>query len=311
MRRIVTGATGLIGKRLVEHWLQQGHEVSVIGRTRKHIEEQFGARVQPLTWDSLTTDHLQSAQVIVNLAGANVGEKRWTPERKQEILSSRIQATTQLARLLAPLGQSSPLLFNASAIGIYGPQALPPIGLPPRFEEISAINYLHPESFLAEVGANWEQATVTAQKAGVRVSFLRFGVVLAREGGALGQMLLPFRLGLGGPIGTGRQAFSWVVIDDVVRAIDFILAQPSPEGAFNIVAPGCVSQREFAQALGQALHRPAFMPMPAFAVKMIFGAELADELLLTGQHVYPLRLLDLGFQFEYPNIGEALHHLLG
>lgn len=305
MRRIITGATGLIGQRLVERWLKQGHELIVIGRSKAKIAQVFGERVKALSWDTLLPSDFDHVDVVVNLAGASVGAKRWTKEYKQEILSSRITATTQIANILAKLGAAAPRLFNASAVGVYGLQVQEEVGLPARFDEISALE--KPSDFLAQVGQAWEKA---AGAAGDKVVFLRFGVVLAKEGGALPKMMQPFQYYLGGPVGTGKQPLSWVGIDDVIHAIDFLVSKPDVSGPFNIVSPKCVTQKEFAQTLAHVMNRPAFFPMPAFVLKLMLGNEMANDLLLEGQHVYPLNLLDMGFKFSYPDLESALNRIL-
>lgn len=310
MHRIIAGGTGLIGKQLAEHWLKQQHAITIVGRSQQHIEKVFGTRVQALTWEQLTREVLQSADVVVNLAGANVAEKRWNDARRQEIIDSRIESTKKIAGLLAELGKNSPPLFNANAMGIYGLQVQLPDQLPPRFDENTPIDWKNSPDFLSSVARRWEQATQPAVAAGVRVVLLRFGIVLAKEGGALPMIKKPFELYLGGPTGTGQQPFCWVALDDVIRAIDFLLATPDAAGAFNIVAPECITQGMLTNMLGKLLDRPTFFRMPAFLLKLIFGKDMARELLLEGQHVYPQRLLELGFRFSYPDIESALNHIL-
>jgi uncharacterized protein (TIGR01777 family) len=310
MYRVISGATGLIGRKLVEHWLQQGYRIKVIGRSSATIKKVFASTVEAITWDSLGAEDLREADLVVNLAGANIAGQRWTEAYKQEIINSRVHATEKLGALLATLGQVAPPLFNASAIGIYGLQEAAPAGLPPRFEEISAVDCELPPDFLAKVGCAWEAAALPAINAGVRVVFLRFGVVFAKEGGALPQMAQPFKFFVGGPVASGKQPVSWVAIDDLIRAIDFIHALPGVAGPFNIVAPGCVQQRELADAIAKVLHRPACLPMPGFALQCLFGKEFATDLLIEGQHVYPANLLDAGFQFEYPTVVQALKKYL-
>ncbi|OGT57712.1 MAG: TIGR01777 family protein [Gammaproteobacteria bacterium RIFCSPHIGHO2_12_FULL_43_28] len=310
MHRIITGATGLIGGHLVRHWLQQKHKVTVIGRTKVHIEQVFGDTVRAVTWEEVTTDLLREANAIINLAGTNIGDARWTKTRKQDMLNSRVQTTALIANLLAPLGAKSPPLLNASAIGIYGLQQQIPHGLPKAFDENTQIDCDSPPDFLAEIACAWEKAAASAKENGVRVIHLRFAVVLAKSGGALPKLIQPFKLYVGGVIGTGRQPFSWVAIEDVVRAIDFLLSKQTAAGPFNVVAPNAITQRELAKTIAQVLARPNWLPTPAFALKIIFGEEMAQDLLLEGQHAYPKRLIDLGFQFAYPDIELALRHLL-
>jgi uncharacterized protein len=310
MHRVIAGGTGLIGKRLVEHWLKQNHTITVVGRSQQQIEKMFSTRVQAITWDQLTRDVLASAEVVVNLAGSSVGDKRWSEARKQEILDSRINTTKKIAGLLAELGHDSPPLLNASAVGIYGLQQQLSDRLPPQLDESAEIDWNHPPDFLSLVARRWEKAAEPAIAKGVRVLFLRFGVVLAKEGGALPQIVKPFQLYLGGRIATGNQPFSWIAIDDVIRAIDFLLTKRDLSGPFNIVAPECVPERMLAETIGKVIHRPSMIRTPAFALKWMLGEQMAQELLLEGQHVYPKRLLDLEFNFSYPEIEPALMHNL-
>jgi uncharacterized protein (TIGR01777 family) len=308
--RIICGATGLIGRRLVAHWLKQGHAMTVISRSPRDAATMFHSRVQALAWDKLAEETLRSAEVVVNLAGAGVAERRWTTSRKQEILSSRVNTTQKIASLLAALNGAAPPLLNASAIGIYGLQEQVPRGLPPRYDEDHVIDWDKAPDFLSKVGRRWERAAQVAINSGVRVVLMRFGVVLAREGGALPQLVTPFKFYLGGPIGTGYQPFSWVAIDDVIRVIDFLLTQPKLIGPVNVVAPECVTEGVIAETIGQVLHKPTALTAPEFAFKMMFG-EMARELLLEGQYVYPKRLIEAGFCFAYPDIKSALNHILG
>ena len=305
MRMIIAGGTGLIGRKLALHWLTKGYEVAIIGRSGKHIAEIYQNRVEALEWKDLETKNFEKAAVVVNLAGAGIADKRWTKTRKAEILASRIKPTQKLVSLLSSLGESSPPLFNASAIGVYGLQAQLKSGLPLQLDENTPIDWGHSPDFLSQVAREWEKATHPALKQGVRVVNLRFGVVLTKKGGALPRIALPFHFFLGGPIGAGHQPFSWVALEDVIFAMDFLLENRSISGPVNIVAPQCVSQNELAKVIGKVLHRPTVLRVPAFSLKLILG-EMAQELLLEGQHVYPLTLLEQGFQFHYPNIEPAL-----
>lgn len=307
MQRIIAGGTGLIGKRLVAHWLQQQHDIIVVGRSKKRIQDIFGNRVQALSWEQLTTQLLQSAELIVNLAGESIGTKRWTKLRKQQILNSRVDTTSELARLLAPLGAASPPLFNASAVGIYGLQQSFVDRLPPPLTENTPIN--HPKDFLSLVGQQWERAANPAIDRGVRVIFLRFGVALAKEGGALPKLMQPFEYYLGGPIGSGYQPFSWVAIADVIRAIEFLMNHPETTGPFNIVSPQCVQQAIVAKTIAKVLKRPDAVRLPAWLIELLFG-EMGRELLLEGQHVYPLRLHEMNFKFHYAEIETALNKIV-
>jgi uncharacterized protein (TIGR01777 family) len=237
-----------------------------------------------------------AADVVVNLTGENVGAGRWTSQRKRRILDSRIEATRILAEAIRTSRGKSKTLINASAVGYYGPHG----------DELLDEKSPSGAGFLAEVVRRWEEEAHRADDA-TRVVIFRFGVVLAADGGALKKMLLPFRLGVGGPIGSGQQWMSWVDREDVLRAIDWAIDHPSVRGVYNITSPAPVINREFARALGRALHRPALMPIPAFVLRAVFG-EMADEMLLSGQRVVPARATAEGFSFAYPTIDASLAH---
>lgn len=309
MQRIVAGATGLIGTQLVNHWLNEGYAVIVIGRSKEKIQKIFQDRVTPIEWNELQPEIFKNVEIVVNLAGAGIAEKRWSTARKNEILHSRIDTTKKLISIMQSLDHQSPSLFNASAIGIYGLQKQNTNGLPPRLDENTAINWDNPTDFLSQIGCEWEKATHQASQLGIRVVNLRFGIVLAKQGGALLQIVRPFYFLLGGRIGTGQQPFSWVTIDDLIQAIDFLIEKKNISGPINIVAPNCVTQHELVKTIGHVLHKPSFMITPSFVLEFIFG-EMAHELLLEGQHVYPTRLLDLKFHFSFPDIRSALAHIL-
>lgn len=312
MHYLIAGGTGFIGQALTHRWLQAGHEVAILGRSRDKITQLYNAKVTAVEWSELASkgsSFLKEFNAVINLAGASIGESRWTEARKQEIVESRVTPTHRLAELCAQLGAESPPLFNADGVGVYGSQ--PPLksGLPEAMDEDTPIVLQIAPDFLAKVGRLWEMATTNAIEAQVRVIKMRFGVVLAQEGGALPQMSLPFKFFLGGPMGSGRQPLSWITLVDLCAAIDFLLTRHDFAGPVNLVAPGCVIQKQFAKALGKALHRPAIVPMPAFVLK--FLGQMGEELLLSGQNVYPKRLLELGFRFQYPDIDSALSFIYG
>lgn len=261
-------------------------------------------------WDQVTRDTFISADAVINLTGENVGAKRWTAAVKKEIITSRTGSTKLLAGLLADLGAKAPPLYNASAIGIYGLQKQLPDRLPDVLDESTPLHCDQPTDFLMMTGCRWEQAAEPAVKAGVRVVFLRFGVVLAKEGGALPKLMKPFQYYLGGPLGSGNQPFSWVAIDDVVSAIDFLVKKSDASGPYNIVAPECVRQGMFAETLSAVMYRPDLVRVPGFMLRLMLGNDMADGLLLEGQRVYPKRLLEAGFKFSYPDIESALNRVL-
>ncbi len=309
MNILVIGGTGFIGQALIQNLLRKGHEVTVVSRNVESIHKIFSKRVYAASLQEITETHgviYQDMDVVFNLAGTNIGDKRWTKARKKEIYNSRILVTREAAKFCALEGKKSLQLFNASAVGVYGLQDSVDHGLPPAFDESAHIDLHHFHDFLSKIGREWEQATEPVKLAGQRVVNMRFGVVLGRHGGVLQKLKVPFEFGLGGVIGNGHQPFSWIALEDVVRAIDFIFDKPEISGPINFVAPYAVTQRELAYALGKALHRPSRMHTPSFVLKLVFG-QMADELLLKGQHVIPKRLLELGFEFRYPKIQEALN----
>ena len=259
-----------------------------------------------VTWDPYgavpMSDPMQLSGVTaaVHLAGANVSGKRWSAAYKREIEESRTKPTFALATLLAGLPQPPSVLVCASAIGIYGDR-----GDEELTEASAARTGTTGSGFLGKVCVEWEAATKPASDAGIRVVHLRFGVVLAPHGGALAKMLPVFRLGLGGPLGSGRQWMSWVALSDVIGAIEFAVQTTSISGAVNVVAPQPVTNLEFTHALGRALHRPALMPVPALALKLAFG-EMAEATILASQRAFPARLNALGFPFILPELDAAL-----
>jgi uncharacterized protein len=297
MRILMSGASGLIGSALRPALVAGGHSTAALVR---HTAQ--GDQVQ---WNPSTPLHpraLANFDAIVHLAGKNISG-RWTDKFKREVRESRVQGTRTLATAAAEsFGQTgNPKIFvAASAIGYYGNRG---------DEELTEASPPG-EGFLAEVCQEWEDAADPAAAAGIRVVHLRIGVVLARHGGALKAMLPPFRLGLGGPIGDGRQYMSWVTLDDVVGAFQFALANDKLSGAANIVAPEPVRNRDFVRALGAVLRRPAIFPLPAFVVKSLFG-EMGEALLLASARVMPAKLQSCGYAFRHPDLSEALRSTLG
>ena len=304
-QRVIAGATGVIGQFLTQRWLAAGYDIVAIGRDKKKIINTFGEKVKAITWNELKAADLAQAEVIINLTGAGIGEQRWTSARKREIILSRVESTQRLVELCKQLGKESPALFNASAIGVYGLQTEYENELPTAYDEDTPINFQQANDFLADVGRAWELAAKPAEDAGIRVVYLRFAVVLAAQGGALQRIALPFKFGLGGPIGSGNQPFCWVSLIDLAAAIEFLIPKSEIKGAVNIVAPECVAQKQFAKTLGKILQRSSIIPTPAWILKLIFG-QMAEELLLKGQHVTPMRLQKMGFTFQYPTIEAAL-----
>ncbi len=298
MKVAITGASGMVGTALTAKLQSEGHEV--VSYVRSVSSGQTGKFLWNPDAGTIDAAGLAGAEAVVNLAGENIAAKRWTPEQKEKIRTSRVKGTTLLAKTIATMANKPEVLVSASAIGIYGD----------RGDEMLTENSAPGSGFLADVCKEWEQSTKAAETSGVRIVRARLGVILSKNGGALQKMLPIFQLGGGGIIGSGKQYMSWVTLDDVVNALIFAIKNKSVTGAMNIVAPNSVRNSEFTDALGHALHRPVMLPLPAFAAKIIMG-EMADELLLSSARVEPLALEGNKFGFEYPNLAGALLHTLG
>ncbi len=306
-RILITGANGMIGHALRAAAQARGMEAVPIQRpVRGNAAEAAPAGADTILWEPEATQpfadlgRLEGFDAVVHLAGANISAKRWSADYKKLISNSRSQPTGALALALARLKHPPRVLLSASATGFYGS----------RGDEVLTEQSSSGPGFLSEVCRTWEGATAPAVSAGIRVAHLRFGVVLTPFGGALRQMLPLFRLGLGGKLGGGRQWMSWITLKDLLEAVFHIMADEGASGPYNVVAPAPVRNAEFTRALGAALHRPAILPAPAFALRAAFG-QMADETLLTSCRVVPERLQESGFAFATPEIGGALQSLLG
>ncbi|SEN55127.1 TIGR01777 family oxidoreductase [Lihuaxuella thermophila] len=300
MRIAMTGATGLVGTELAEKLSANGHQITNVTRGQKG-EKGFDPVVR---WnperDEIDPEGLEGHEVVIHLAGENIASGRWTERKKKRILSSRVEGTALLCQTLARLKQRPKVLLSASAIGYYG---LHPADV--DLDETSPAG----DDFLARVCVEWEKATQVAKEAGIRVVNMRFGMILSRKGGAMAKMLPAFRLGAGGKIGDGKQIISWVALDEIPPIIEHLMKEESISGPVNVVSPRPVSNEMFTSLLGEVLHRPAFIPLPARVARMLFG-EMADALLLGGSRVLPRRLLDSGYRFAYADLKETLQHLL-
>lgn len=296
MKVLVTGSTGLVGSALVPFLLTSGHQVARLVRSPPTA----GGDVH---WDPaagrLEPTNLEGLDAVVHLAGERI-TGRWTAAKKARIRSSRVQGTRLLAETLARLARPPKTLVCASAIGYYGD----------RGDEVLREESPSGAGFLAEVCREWEAAARPAAEKGIRVVHLRIGVVLSAAGGALALMLTPFKLGLGGRVGSGQQYMSWIAIDDLAGIIQHALTNESLRGPVNAVAPRAITNREFTKTLGRVLGRPTVFPMPAFAARLAFG-QMADELLLASARVEPARLIASGYKFRTPELEAALRHLLG
>jgi uncharacterized protein len=294
MKVVVSGASGLIGSALVPALEAAGHEVVRLVRREARGPSE-------VAWDpaagTIDAAGLAGVDAAVNLSGANLN-RRWTAARKREIRDSRVSSTSLLARTLADLEPRPTVFVSAGGCGIYGD----------RGDEILTEESELGAGFLADVGREWEAAAEPARAAGLRVVNFRQGMVLTRDGGALRQMLLPFKLGVGGRVASGRQWWSWVSLDDLVAAYLFVL-EGELAGPVNLSSPSPATSAVFAKALGRALHRPTVLPVPAFTIKALFG-ERGEAVVLEGQRTLPARLLDAGFTFAFPEIDAALEHAL-
>lgn len=292
---VVSGATGLVGSALSEELRDKGHRVISLSRSRPSSED-------TIRWDPssgrIDPSRFEGVDAVVHLAGENI-VGRWSEEKKRRIRDSRVQGTRLLAETIAGLSEKPQAMVCASAIGYYGD----------RGDELLREESDPGDAFLSDVVVEWEAAAEPAREAGIRVANLRFGIVLSPEGGALGTTLPLFKLGGGGKVGSGRQWWSWVALDDVVGALVHALEDDSVEGPVNVVAPNPMTNAEYTKVLGDVLNRPTLLPAPAPALRVVLG-QVADELLLASARVEPAGLKETGYDFRYPELEGALRHLL-
>ena len=297
MKIIVTGSGGFIGKPLVSDLRAAGHQVTRLVRREPTAADEIAWNPAA---DTIDIVGLQGADAVFHLAGAGIGDHRWTDSYKQEILDSRVLGTGLLASTLATLERKPSVLVSASAIGWYGD----------RGDEILDETAPQGGGFLAEVTAAWEAAAEPATDAGIRVVHPRTGIVLSKDGGVLRRLLLPFKLGVGGRTGSGSQWWSWITLDDEVRALTHLVFSSSLAGPVNLTAPNPVTNREFVGTLGSVMRRPAVLPTPSLALKAVLGSEMADALLFQSQRVVPARLIEDGFTFDAPTLEGAMRSAL-
>ena len=298
MHILLTGGTGLIGRRLCKHWLAQGHQLTVLSRKPDDVARLCGANVRGIAhFDDIGTQHVDA---VVNLAGAPIADRPWTRKRKILLWDSRITLTEQLVTWLERREQKPDVLISGSAVGWYGDG-----GERELDENAQPVS----EDFASRLCIAWEETAQRAESLGIRVVLVRTGLVLADEGGMLQRLLPPFKMGMGGPIGNGRQWMPWVHIEDQIALIDFLMSRDDARGPYNACAPSPVRNRDFAKTLASVLHRPSFMPMPAVALRVLLG-ELSI-LLLGGQRARPDRLQEAGFTLRFTDLRAALENLLG
>ena len=295
MKIVISGASGLIGTQLVAKLSNSGHEVvRLVRRSPKSGEIQWNPKT-----GTLDAAALEGVDAVIHLSGAGIGDKRWTSGYRKEILDSRTATTALLATTMASLSRKPSVFLSGSAIGIYGAR---------NDEQLTEVS-THGTGFLAEVCEQWEAAAKPAVDAGIRTVYLRTGIVLTPKGGALKKLLPLFKLGVGGKFGNGKQWQSWISIDDEIGAIEHLLTA-NVSGAVNLTAPNPVTNAEFTKVLASVLKRPAIVPVPTFAPKIVLGGELADALLFTGQRVIPAALNASGYMFKHTTLESALHSLL-
>jgi uncharacterized protein (TIGR01777 family) len=296
MKILITGASGLIGKALQESFKQKGHQMLLASRSEAKDDRHIQWSVETGFRDEdLST--LEGLDAVVHLAGENVSGLRWTDEKKKAIRDSRVFGTRSMIETFDKLAEKPKVFISGSAIGFYGD----------RGDEELTESSSAGKTFLAEVCREWESESRRAEDLGIRTVLLRTGIVLSKDGGALATMLTPFKFGVGGVVGDGKQWMSWISLDDVVGIVNFVLENETVRGAVNVVAPNPVSNEEFTKSLGTVLYRPTFLPLPEFAVHMVFG-EMGDALLLDSTKVIPKRLTDTGYQFKFTNLREALEN---
>lgn len=297
MHILLTGGTGLIGRRLCRQWSAAGHRLTVLSRQPQRVAALCGEQVRGIADFEAYGD--EPLDAVINLAGEPIADKPWSAKRKALLWDSRVRLTERLVAWLESRAQRPAVLINGSAVGWYGDAGERPL------EENSAAAG---EDFASELCLAWEQIAREAEALGIRVVLVRTGLVLAPEGGFLKRMLPPFRMGLGGQLGGGRQWMSWIHIEDQIALIDFLLQRADAEGPYNACAPQPARNCDFTRELGKALHRPTVLGVPGFALRLMLG-ELS-VLLLGGQRVVPRRLLDAGFSFRFPELPAALADVL-
>ncbi|MFZ1699654.1 MAG: TIGR01777 family oxidoreductase [Pyrinomonadaceae bacterium] len=294
MKVLITGASGLVGTQLQKSFAEKGYDMLLASRSEPKDEKHIQWTVEEGFTDP---EKLEGLDAVVHLAGESVSGLRWTEDKKKAIRDSRVLGTRNVVDAISKLKDRPKVFVSSSAIGFYGERG------DEEVTESSAAG----DNFLADVSKAWEAESRRAEDAGIRTVLLRTGIVLTKDGGALGTMLTPFKLGVGGVVGNGKQWMSWISMDDHIAAINYAIENENLRGAVNSVSPNPVTNEEFTKTLGEVLYRPTFLPLPEFAVSMVFG-EMGDALLLASTKVIPKRLTDAGFEFKYPELKAAVEN---
>ncbi|HKP69311.1 MAG TPA: TIGR01777 family oxidoreductase [Pyrinomonadaceae bacterium] len=296
MRILITGASGLIGKAMQRSLVDQGHELLLAGRGEPKKPNQIQWTVEE-GFREEDLERLEGLDAVIHLAGENIAGLRWTDEKKKAIRDSRVEGTRNIVNALAQLKQKPKVFISGSAMGFYGD----------RGDEIVNEASRAGDGFLSDVSREWEAESRRAEDLGIRTVLLRTSIVLSNEGGALATMMTPFKFGVGGVIGTGKQWMSWISLDDVVAIINLAIENENLRGAVNLASPNPVTNEEFTKTLGEVLYRPTILPLPEFAVNLVFG-EMGDALLIHSTRVEPKRLNDLGYTFKFPDLKSAIEN---
>ncbi|KFZ42848.1 TIGR01777 family protein [Anoxybacillus flavithermus] len=300
MNILIAGGTGFVGKALTAYFTRNGHHMYILTRNaQKRENDPYIHYVQWLTADANPHEQLPSIDVVINLAGESINSGRWNETRKHAIMESRLQATHAIYELIAQMNKKPSVVIQASAIGIYG------TWLNETFTERHETIGI---DFLAQTVKRWEEAGRRIESLGVRTVFMRFGIILGKSGGALPRIVLPYKWFIGGTIGSGKQWMSWVHIDDVIGAIDFAIRHEDISGPINVTAPHPVTMEQFGKTIANILHRPHWLPVPSFALKVLLGE--MSMLVLEGQRVIPEKLLQAGYHFSFPTVDRALANIL-
>lgn len=297
MRVAIAGGTGMVGRKLSELLIENGHEVIILTRGRQQMKNSI-QYVQWLKDDATPELYIENIDVFINLAGVSLNDGRWTEEQKEKIYNSRMDATDEVIRILRHLQYKPLVLINASAVGIY------PVSENAVYTEQSDERA---NDFLGQVVAHWEEKALQAEQLGIRTCLTRFGVILENGEGALPMMVLPYKLGVGGTIGSGNQWLSWIHIEDVVRAMLLLISDESLSGPINFTTPNVKRMREFGKSIGKALNRPHWLPVPSIALKLALGDK--SILVLDGQHVFPEKLLKANYEFQFASVEDAIRNL--